>query len=263
MLKLLRLPALIACLLCSLAHAGEASLDERFVSARNAFDKGEFAKAQYEAEAIMKDGSLSREVMELLGHARYRLGDLGRAALWYRRAALFPPPSPELRQNLAHIHERTGNISFPANGLLDQLSAWLTRAHWLRLAWICGWTIILTILLCVLYLRSNALRVLLLTGAAAAILVGTISLVGWACHPTYDTIKDVSVITAPATRAYTAASTTAGSVAELRAGSEVRTLQERGAWCYVEFPSDIENRRGWVQKDALTPMWPYDPAYLR
>ena len=114
-----------------------------------------------------------------------------------------------------------------------------------------------------LYLRSNALRVLLLTGAAAAILVGTISLVGWACHPTYDTIKDVSVITAPATRAYTAASTTAGSVAELRAGSEVRTLQERGAWCYVEFPSDIENRRGWVQKDALTPMWPYDPAYLR
>ena len=134
MLKLLRLPALIACLLCSLAHAGEASLDERFVSARNAFDKGEFAKAQYEAEAIMKDGSLSREVMELLGHARYRLGDLGRAALWYRRAALFPPPSPELRQNLAHIHERTGNISFPANGLLDQLSAWLTRAHWLRLA---------------------------------------------------------------------------------------------------------------------------------
>lgn len=249
--------------LCGSAWAADPTPDERFAGARAAFDKGDFAKAQYQAEAMIKDGLISREIMELLGHSRYRLGDLGRATLWYRRAALFPPPTPELRQNIAHIHDRTGNVSFPSNGFLDQLSAWLSRSQWLQLAMFCGWTVLLTTTFCVLYASSNAFRALLLTGTALALIVGVISLVGLAWHPTYDRVKDVSIITASNTRAYTAASTTAGSVTELRAGSEVRTLQDRGAWCYVEIPADNESRRGWVQKDALTVFWPFDAGYLQ
>lgn len=261
--KLTRLVALASLLLCGFTQAADQTPEERFTSARAAFDKGDYAKAQYQAEAMIKDGLISRELMELLGHARYRLGDLGRAALWYRRAALFPPPTPELRQNIAHIHDRTGNVSFPSNGFLDQLSARFSRSQWLQVALFSGWTILLTVTFCVLYARSNAFRALLLTGTALALLIGAISVIGWAWHPTYEKVKDVFIITAPNTRAYTAASTTAGSVTELRAGSEVRTLQDRGAWCYVEIPAENESRRGWVQKDSLTAFWPFDSGYLQ
>lgn len=245
-----------------LLHAETPTPEQRFVDARASFDKGDFTKAQYQAEAMIKDGLLSRGIMELLGHARYRQGDLGRAALWYRRASLFPPPEPELRQNIAHIHDRTGNVSFPSNGLLDQISAWFSRSQWLQIAVFCGWVIALTLLLCLLYVRSSSLRVLLLTGAALALIIACISGVGWLFHPNYERVKDIFIVTAKEARAYTAASTTAGSVTDLRAGSEVRTLEDRGAWCYVEIPNEVENRRGWVQKDTLTPFWPFDPGYL-
>jgi hypothetical protein len=236
----------------------EETPDQRFIAMRAAFDQGDFAKSQQMGEALIKDKHLSPELFQLLGHTRYRLGDLGQAALWYKRSALFPPPVPEVRQNIAHLHDRTGNVSFPSNGFRDQLSARLARSQWMKLAIICGWVIVISLTLIALYVGNNGLRTLLLTSSTLALVIGVIALFGWNWHPSYQSIRALSLVTTPNTKAYTAASSTSGAVVELRVGSEVRKLEDRGQWCYVEIPTDTENRRGWVLNSVLSPLWAED-----
>ncbi len=93
-------------------------------------------RAQSMAESLLKKKPpvLSPETFEIIGHARYRQGDLGRAALWYQRAALFAGASPELRQNLRHLFERTRFLSFDEISPLQEWSLWLTPNQWVILA---------------------------------------------------------------------------------------------------------------------------------
>ncbi len=69
-------------------------------------------------------------------------------------------------------------------------------------------------------------------------------------------MKDIWIVTTPGTKAYTAASTTAGTIIDLPPGSQIRLLEKRGAWNYVEIPNATDNLRGWIEADTLTPLWP-------
>ncbi len=75
-------------------------------------------------------------------------------------------------------------------------------------------------------------------------------------------MQDVGVVVLPDVQAYTAATVTSGSVIDLPPGSQVRMLERRGAWVYVEVPTDSEKLRGWVEVPALAPLWPWEPALL-
>jgi hypothetical protein len=219
---------------------------------------------------MLRKGELSPQLFQLLGHIRYRQGDLGRAALWYSRASLFPPPVPEIRQNITYIHERTGNLRFKANTFLDQFSARLSRTQWAQMGMISGWALLFSVALSVL-MRSFALRTLWVLVGVVAVGTAAAATLGWVLHPSYEKIQNLAMVTAPGTKAYTAATVTSGSVSSLPPGSEVRKLEERGAWCYVEIPAtpqssdDSSERhpfRGWVQMESITPCWPFDPGYL-
>lgn len=264
--------SLCVLLLCPmLARANASSPQERYDEVKVNFEKGDFTRAQYLAESMLKDGLLSPQLFQLLGHIRYRQNDPGRASLWYSRAALFPPPVQEIRQNITHIHERTGNVRFSSNTFRDQFSARLSRAQWLKMALVSGWIFLFTVVLYYFHTRSFALRTLLMLVRVIAVAVTTVAILGWVWHPSFEKLQKLAVVTAPDTKAYTAATVTSGSVSKLPPGSEVRKLEERGAWCYVEIPpppqssddtGDRQAYRGWVQMDALTPYWPFDPAYL-
>ena len=253
--------ALCALLSCPLVTSAAAP-EERFDELRTTFEKGDFTRAQELAEDLLTDKHLSPQLFQFLGHIRYRQGDLGRAALWYLRASLFPPPVPEVRQNITYIHERTGNLRFPANSFRDQFSSRLSRAQWLELAMVSGWIFLFAVALYYLQVRSFALRTMLMLVRVIAVAIATVAVLGWLWHPSFEKIENLAIVTAPNTKAYTAATVTSGSVSSLPPGSEVKKLQERGTWCYVEIPVDDETRRGWVQMEALTPCWPFDPGYL-
>jgi tetratricopeptide (TPR) repeat protein len=249
------------------ALSAESSPQARYSEARAAFEKGDFGKAQYLCEALVNEQHLAPALFQLLGNTRYRLGDLGRAALYYQRAAMFPPPSAETRQNLAHIHERTGNFFFHSNGLLDQFAARFTRSQWLAAAAAFGWVLTLCCLIAFLFLRAGNLRAMLLTAAVLALTGEALCVLGWMWHPSFEKFRDLAVVTSKETRAYSAASTTSSSLVQLPPGSQVRRIENRGTWCYVEFHTENPspgrgNLRGWVQTESTTPLWPYDPACL-
>lgn len=272
------LAALVVLTLASIGGALQAAAPEaaddlakRYDDARVAFEKGDFKRAQYLSESLLKDsleqGKISPQLFQLMGHTRYRQGDLGRAALWYMRAALFPPPSPETIQNLTHIRGKTGNLAFSANSFADQYTSLLTRPQWLRIVVTSMWAIVFSVVL-FFVIRSSGWRTLFMLIALLGLVAGVLGYTGWKLRPTYERVRDLAIITAPNTQSYTAATTTAGRVIALPPGSQVRKLEERGAWTYVETWREESSGglgqmyRGWVQNDAMSAFWPFDAKFL-
>ncbi len=255
---------LAACLLPGLLPAQTPKdPDATYQKALEAFQAGKFKDAQYHAESLVKDpasAALSPQLFELIGHARYRSGDLGRAALWYRRAEFFTPRDPELRQNLRHLDERLRFLSFQSPSPLHEWSLKLGQNEWALLAAGGFWLLLLPLAWLVLSRRLRLTAGLLsLLGA----IVLTTAVVFLLVRPgSRQRVENVSLVTAKDIRAHPAAAATSGSVIDLPPGSAARVLEVRGAWSYCELPYQPEPLRGWVENSALTPLWPYDPALI-
>ncbi|MEN3943820.1 BatD family protein [Prosthecobacter sp. SYSU 5D2] len=250
---------LIAFMISGSLHAQAPSPDAVYQEALAELEKGNFARAQYHAESLTKKDppQLSSEVFQIIGHARYRQEDFGRAVLWYERARLFDPRSPELRQNLRHLYEKLRFVSFQAESPLSQWSLWLSLNEWVILATIGFWLFLLPLAWRLLAGRRSlpwalTVSVIGLLIALPASALASIRPLG------PDRVRDISVVTVPELSAYTAATVTSGTVMDLPAGSQVRILEKRGAWNYVEIPNRPENLRGWVESAAITPLWIWD-----
>lgn len=234
-----------------------------YAKAHDAFTKGKFKDAQYHAESLVKDpatASLSPELFELIGHARFRAGDLGRAALWYRRAEFFTPRDPELRQNLRLLDERLRFLAYQPTSPLHEWSLKLSQNQWTQLAAAGFWLMVLPLAWLILSKSLRTPAIVASSLGAATLIIAAAFLV---VRPTpAERTDQIAIVTAKDIRAHTAAATTAGSVIDLPPGSTTRLLEVRGAWTYCEIPYQPEPLRGWVENTALTPLWPYDPALI-
>lgn len=240
-----------------------ATPDEIYRQAVGEIEKGNFTKAQYLAESLTKKKppQLSSEVFELIGHARYKQDDIGRAALWYQRAQLLDARSPELRQNLRHLRERLGFITFSPGSPLTAWSYWFGPNEWVLIAAGGLWLVLLALAWRVLVGRRGTGWVIALSilGFLVAVPAATFAALR---VPGPERVQDINVVVLPEVQAYTAATVTAGSVIDLPPGSQVRLLERRGAWAYVEIPNEPEHLRGWVEVPAMAPLWPWDPVLL-
>lgn len=238
--------------------------DEAYRQAAQALSKREYSKAEKLAESIVHSTPprLSPEVFELLGHARYRQADLGGAVLWYQRSQLLSPRVPEVRQNLRHLHDKLRFLSFQSDSPLTAASLMLTRDEWAILAAAGFWLVMLALIW-----RTAARK-----GRHGVWTIG-VAVVGWllllpcatfgALRPSApERVTDLLVVTAKDARAHTAAATTSPAVIDLPAGSEVRRLEKRGAWLYVEIPNQPEALRGWLLEESAAPLWPWDAGWL-
>ncbi|TLD72104.1 hypothetical protein FEM03_05090 [Phragmitibacter flavus] len=242
--------------------SAQVSPEVQYREARALFEKGDFKKAGEICRALIAAQHLSPALFELMGHIHYRQENLGEAALWYERAALFSKPSVELRQNIAHIHDRTGSVNFVGNRFRDQYAAFFTRSEWFFLMAGAGWIFVFAVVLYYFSPRRSSRRTFFMLVRVLAVAGMALAALGWYWRPSFEKIHDLATVTAVDTRAYTAAARTSGLVMpNVPPGSNVRRLYERGAWTYVEIPTE-QPSRGWVTSDSLSRLWPFDPAYL-
>ena len=247
----------------SLQAAGaDATPDEVYRQAREALEKGKFTQAQYLAESLTKQQppALSSAVFSLIAHARYRQEDLGRAVLWYQRAQLLDPANPEVWQNLRHLDEKLRFFRFGEESPLAECSLLLEKNTWIIFASAGAWLLLLSVMSWVLASSRKTRRAVLTVafcfiGVALLIPSATFAAIRPAAS---DRVKDVMVVTAREVNAYTSATVTSGNVISLPPGSQVRLLEKRGAWSYVEVPSAPDHVRGWVESATYTPLWPWD-----
>lgn len=252
------LTAVLVLAVCSAVHA---SSQDQYQAAAQALEKSDFKAAKVAAEAIVKDGDVSPEVFTLLGHASYKQGQPGIAAMWYQRAQMFPGSAPELRQNLRHIEEKIHFFTFERNEWLERFGFLMTRNGWIFTATIGAWLAIFSIAFLVLGARSQLkawAAVTLLIGLAAVGLGTT----GYSVRPAAEDLQQLAFVTSGKAQAHTAASQTSGSVIPVPPGSVVRKISERGEWTYVEIPQPGESLRGWLPTRELEAWWPYDAAKL-
>lgn len=237
--------------------------DEVYRDAVEEIEKANFTRAQYLAESLTKKEPphLSAEVFQIIGHARYRQGDLGRAALWYQRAQLLDGRNAELNQNLRHIHERTRFLSFEEKSPLKQASLFLATNEWLLLAAIGVWLVFLSLSWRVF--RSGQKSTWPVTFSVIGLCIAMPAAALAALRPLGpERVRDISIVTQPDVNAYTNATVTGGTVIALPPGSQVRVLEKRGSWFYAEIPSSPEPLRGWVESSAITPLWSWDVSWV-
>lgn len=264
------LSAGIALCLCTATASLADTPDELFEEARTSLEAGDFLKAQYKAETLLKQEppAISSEGFQILGHARYRQEDPGQAVLQYDRALLLDPRAPEIRQNLRHLEAQLRYLTFPPSSPLVGWSTLLTLNEWTLLTAAGAWLILIGLTLrAILRGRSNgpSKQARLLTGISVftGFLIIIPAATFLALRPAAsERVKDIAIVTAQDNRAFSAATRTAGTVTDLPPGSQVRLLETRGAWAYVEIPDAIEPLRGWVEAISITPLWPWSPKFL-
>lgn len=241
-----------------------------YQQARESLTKGEFTKAQYSAERILKlkNAPLSADLFTLIGHTRFKQDDLGRAALWYQRAALLDPANAELRQNMRLLDDRLRFFTLAPHSPVAQWSLMLGKNMWVILAAAGGWLIMLALAWRVWIGRASPLNGTQRLGALLAALWGILILVPSvtfaAVRPApAERVRDIVIVTQPEVSLYAAATVTSAANLDLPPGSQLRLLEKRGGWSYVEVPvSADEPTRGWIDASVAQPLWPWDEALL-
>ncbi len=231
--------------------AGEEP-DVAYAAANIDFEAGKFDAAASKYLDLAKSGHISSDLYFNLGNARYRLGDVGEAILWMRRALVVEPAMPEVRQSLEFLRTKVAYLEFTegrAGRVIGTLPA--TFAKWIFS--IAVWTglIALALAFCVRRMRPRraaliALAIVAGMGAFAASWVGNY-------RATRIAVENFATITRTGVSALTAPAPEAKSVIDLPPGSEVRILKDSGPWRYAEIPGDL---RGWIRAESLEPVWP-------
>lgn len=250
---LLQTPLLVA------AEANRAITEQ----AQEFYLKKEFKKAADLGTQVPQLEALSPDLFALIAQSQYRLQKEGDAALWYQRLLLLEPTHPEARQNLSYLQRKHGSVG--SVRLQTPVSAWIQQhASTLVLsASLLLWGSILSFAIKSLYFQKRKSTPLLITfnivSTSLAIAIGAAV---FFLQPRKDTTA-LAIVTEPGAVAFAGASTTSGRIIQLPQASEVRILEERGSWTYVEIqPQEEEAKRGWVKTDYLKKLWPYKAEFL-
>jgi len=225
-------------------HAVAAAREEP----QRAADLYRQAAAGFEA---LRDSGLRNAALEYnLGNVYFRVGDLGRAILHYRRAQRLAPRDERLRANLRYARNRVEPALTPSgqDRLTRQLLFWhyetsLVERRWaLLLSATAGWSL----LFAWLWWRQRALLVGGLIGVAiTASLAASLY-----AQQAAESRQPEAVVTRE--RSYLRLGRSEAAEPALKqplgSGVEVRVLQRRGDWVEVRLPG---GQTGWLPESAI------------
>lgn len=208
-----------------------------------------FRQAADRYEALANDGVQNPNLEFNLGNTYYRLHDLGRAILHYRRGLRLQPSHTRLRANLAYAREHVQpSLAPPAGNQLLRSILFLhydtsTTARW----WACvaagviGWGCLLA--------RLRWQRPVLLTAGAIGAVVGfTLGLsVLWDLQ--HARARPPAVVVAEGTLRLGRGEGYEPALSQpLGPGVELRILEQRADWVHVELQ---DGKTGWLRADAV------------
>ncbi len=222
-----------------------------FARANAAFESDDFAKAVLYYETLVRGGKASETLYLNLGTAHFRNGSPGRAVLWFRRASLLNPDSPEVRQNFKFLSMQLGMLSFSDGEWQQRLLAMSpTALTWF--ACLCLWLVALAVLAICSGFRPQLRPAYYLVAFFS--LCASVTLF-WLLDYRTDRLDPVryATIIEPDTSALVAPAPDSAPVIALPVGSEVFIVEDTGPWIYASIPGDLI---GWVHHSAIEQNWP-------
>lgn len=217
-----------------------------------AYKEGRYDDAVLEYERVLAGGLESPALLFNLGNAYFKSGATGRAILNYERALRLRPRDPDIRANLAYAREVVrdeGDESAPWQRLAFPLAFRCTTGELgaaAGLVWLCLW-MVLSLRLLVARFAVGFSRAA--WGLAALFLLG-VSNLGF--RAVQVELAQTAVVTAAEEVSVRFEPAQAGTEHfRVREGSRVEITGNREGWYQIQ---RRDGRRGWVPRDAVTPM---------
>ena len=235
------------------AMAQEPSPAEVMAAANQRFERGEFAEAAQQYEALVGLGYNDASVHYNLGNAYLESGDLGRAVLNYLRAEELSPRDPDIIANLDLARSRTvDQLQAEGDSLVASVADfgrfWATATEF-ALASLFLWAV-MGLSVSVLILRPAIRRRAILSGGAViafvAMLVPLVLLLSMLYSNPYE---NTGVVTARTVEVLSGPGPQYGEEFALHSGAQVRLVDSRHGWLQVALPGgELE---GWLPSHAI------------
>ncbi len=240
--------------LASVAWADELSDMDSFATADLLYEEGNYDEASRSYEHIVGLGYEDATLYYNLANSYYKSEDTGRAVLNYLRARRLAPFDQDIEANLNFVRQQGSNpnsrqASTPVLVQISELVPWLSfnQAAFAALA---SWLVIGA--LAALYLwaerfrQSMAIRRLAAVAVIAIFVFGTVAV---GKHMDRLHWEQVAVVTAESAGVFNSPNERREARFSLEAGSEVRFIEERGAWSKIGIlDSGVE---GWIESPAV------------
>jgi tetratricopeptide (TPR) repeat protein len=227
------------CLAQTEAHA--------FISALEAYKRGDFQQAVRQWEALADGGIVNGRLYYNLGNAYLKNNDLGRALLWYERALKLIPGDPDLRFNYEYARSLTRDAQE------EGPSAWARILFFWKYQLSAG-TLKILALGCNLVFwmlfsawrlthRNGLRRMAWVAGLPALVLALTVT-------ATYyeEAYLRQGIVLPEQVAVRSGLETTSTELFSLHAGARVRVVKDYNQHYQVHFSED---KIGWIDKDAV------------
>ena len=225
----------------------------RMAGANERYERGEYAEAAQQYEALVDRGYGTAAVYFNLGNAYFQDGDLGRAILNYLRAREKSPRDADIRTNLDLARAKTvDRITAERGSLIESVSfvgrRWATPSE-LGVAALLLWTGSGLFIGALLVWRTFLFR-RLIRAIAASLTVATLAsfliLVSMVLANPYD---NTGVVIAESVEVVSGPGPQYAEEFTLHSGAQVRLDDSRHGWVRVALPGG--ELQGWVPAHAL------------
>ena len=239
--------------LASGVMAQEPFAGQMMAEANQRFERGEYAEAAQQYEALVGLGYWDAAVYYNLGNAYLESGDLGRAILNYLRAEELSPRDPDIIANLDLARSRTvDQLKAEGDSLVASVSdfgrLWATTGEF-GLAALLLWAVV-GLAVGVLILRPvMRRRAILRSGAAVAFVVMLVPLILLLSMLYANPYDNTGVVTARTVAVLSGPGPQYDEEFALHSGAQVRLVDSRQGWLEVALPGG--ELQGWLPSHAV------------
>lgn len=233
--------------LCSgSALAGQEQVDQ-FVMANAAYTRGDYSQALALYDEILAGGAVSGALLYNIGNTYFKIGDLGRAVLYYERALRYIPRDADLRANYRYaLSQRSQGLHRESGSLWGRVSdAFIQMVTFAELCWIFAGLLFLLAFfhLWGLYGRWRGFLRAGSIGILIVLIFGVI--LGIHLHLRHDLLGAVILRDVPARFEPREDATVHFSVFE---GEQVELIKKEKKWMKIK---RFDDKIGWVQSDMV------------
>ena len=226
---------------------------ELMADANRSYERGEFAEAAQQYEALIGLGYLDAAVYFNLGNAYLESGDLGRAVLSYLRAEELSPRDPDILANLELARSRTvDQLEAEGDSLVASVSdlgrRWATTVEFgaaAFLLWAAGALAVSALILWPALPRRAILR----SGAAAAFAAMLVPLALLLSMLYSNPYANTGVVTAGTVAVLSGPGPQYAEEFALHSGAQIRLVDSRHGWLRVALPGG--ELQGWAPAYAI------------
>ena len=235
------------------ALAQAPSPTDLMAEANAQYERGEYADAAQQYEALIDSGHADAALYYNLGNAYFKNGDLGRAVLNYLRAEELSPRDADIRANLEFARERTiDRVESGGESFFASVSAvarrWVTIGEigvLSLLLWVGSAVAISALVVWRAVPRRTAVRNGAIVASAATILSLLLLLSMLYANPNDDSgvivASKIDIVSGPGEQYETEFT--------LHSGAQIHLVDTRQGWVRVALPGD--DLQGWAPSNAV------------